>query len=482
MMMAEHHHLAKQGVDMVELRMDYIRRPVNVQRLFEQRPCPAVATCRRQQDGGRWQRSETERVALLRTAIADGADFVDIEHDLADQIPRYGNTKRIVSYHNFMETPNSLEAIHRDMKKKDPDIIKIATLANHPNDNLRALELCKNSSIPTIAFCMGDMGLPSRILCGKFGAPMTYATFHKDRQMAPGQLSWKEMLDEYRYKKIGPNTKVLGVVADPVGHSLSPRVHNACFESAGLDMIYLPFRVPAEHLQSFIDVCHHLDILGLSVTIPHKERILKSLDGYDSHVKGIKAANTVVNKDNRYFGYNTDCDAAISCLTEKFAEIKRGESLKGQVVLILGSGGTARSVAFGLKELGAEIRICGRDYRKAENLANALGCKYLDWPSRQNFEYDILVNTTPVGMHPNVDETPFDTAWLKKRAIVFDVVYNPEQTLLIKQAREFGCETITGIDMFVRQAAAQFKLFTGQNADEELIRQEIRKAINPARY
>ena len=237
MMMAEHKHLAEQGAELVELRLDYIRRPVNLKRLLKDSPCPIVATCRRPEDGGKWMKSESDRVMLLRTAIADGADYVDLEMEIAEQIPRYKDTQRIISYHNFDETPSNLEEIHHQMTELDPDIIKIATMANNPMDNVTALRLCRDSEIPTIAFCMGEMGVTSRLLCGKFGAPFTYATFSSDRKLAPGMLTFEEMRDYFQYDSITKDTKILGVIADPVAHSLSPVVHNSCIRKNKLDYL-----------------------------------------------------------------------------------------------------------------------------------------------------------------------------------------------------------------------------------------------------
>jgi len=483
MMMAEHKHLAEQGVELVELRLDYIRRSVNLRRLLEFRHCPVVATCRRKHEGGRWEHSESDRVMLLRTAIADGADYVDIEMDVADKIPRYGHTQRIVSYHNFDETPDNLEEIHHKMAQMDPDIIKIATMANNPIDNIKCLRLCRDSEIPTTAFCMGEMGLISRVLCGRSGAPMTYATFSEDRQMAPGQLSYTQMKEDFLYDSITRETQILGVIADPVAHSLSPVVHNACIREEGLDMIYLPFRVPREYLEEFIEICPEMGIRGLSVTIPHKEKCLKCINVLDDNVAGIRAANTIVFKEVNAYGYNTDCTAALTSMKQTIQSIHPDEDIfTDRRFLILGAGGVARAIAFGLSRKGASVTICARDYRKAELLAGALDCKPLDWAGRANFKATVLINCTSVGMHPNMDETPFDAEWFDKRTIVFDTVYNPEQTLFIKQARAAGCTTITGVDMFVRQAAEQFSLFTGKKPNVETIRYELKRATSAARY
>ncbi|MFP6586676.1 MAG: type I 3-dehydroquinate dehydratase, partial [Pirellulaceae bacterium] len=199
---AEHRHLVEQGARLVEMRLDYIRRNVTLKRLLKDRPSPVVMTCRRQQDGGKWEGTEENRIILLRAAIVAGADYIDLEEDIADQVPRYGATKRIISLHDFDETPQDLAAIHERLTVKDADIVKIACLANCPNDVTRMLHLLESTSIPTIGICMGDIGASSRILAGKFGSPFTYGTFHHERQLAPGQLSFQQMTDTYRYESI----------------------------------------------------------------------------------------------------------------------------------------------------------------------------------------------------------------------------------------------------------------------------------------
>ncbi len=482
MLMAEHKFLAEQGARLVELRLDYIRRSVNLRRLLADRPCPVIATVRRPHEGGKWMRSEDDRLVLLRTAIADGADYVDLESDVAGRIPRYGETRRIVSYHNFHETPDDLPAIYDMMCRLDPDVIKIATMANNPIDNVRVLRLIRNAKFPTVAFCMGEMGLPSRILCGKHGAPFTYATFNTERIMAPGQLTHEELTNNYRYEMLGRETRVLGVIADPVSHSFSPLIHNALIRKEELDMVYLPFRVPAEYLDEFMEICLELDIAGLSVTIPHKQTVLKHVNALDDVSAGIKAVNTVVFRGHGTLGFNTDCTAALESLREHLPTRYEDRPFAGLRIIILGAGGVARTIGYGLHREGAKVVICSRDYRRADSLATELQCKSMDWAGRANAECDILINATPAGMHPHLDESPFEEKWFDRSVVVFDCVYNPEQTLFIKMARAAGCPTITGVDMFVRQAARQHELFTGIKPDLEEIRAVIRRAISAARY
>ncbi len=484
MFRAEMEHLAEKGAQLLELRLDYLKGRVSLNRLIDNRPCPVVITVRRPQDGGRFSGSEEQRRVLLRAAIVAGVEYVDLEEDTAKAIPRFGKTKRIISYHDFRRTPEDLEQIHARLAALDADVVKIATMANRPHDNVRMLQLVQKAQVPTVGICMGDIGTPSRVLAGKFGAPFTYATFHHERTLAPGQLSFDEMKNVYHYDQIGPETEVYGVIADPVGHSLSPLIHNTAFRAQGLDKVYLPFRVPPDDLAEFLESdVEALGIRGLSVTIPHKERVTGYLDFMDSGVQGTGAANTVVWEDGQRKGYNTDIRAALESL-EAHMRSRGGAArdLKGRTALILGAGGVAKAIAYALTQLKMQVVISGRTLGRAEELANLFGCGVVEWEHRHEVECDLLVNCTPVGMHPKVDETPFNRSALRPEMIVFDTVYNPENTLLIKDAKETECHTITGVEMFVRQAAAQFKLFTGQQAPGGLMLKTLKAATSAVKY
>jgi 3-dehydroquinate dehydratase/shikimate dehydrogenase len=480
-LIAEHKHLAEQGAKLVELRLDYIQSAVNLNRLLPERPCPVVVTCRRERDGGKWARSEEQRQLLLRQAIVAGVEYVDLEEDIAGKIPRYGKTKRIVSYHDFQETPEDLEGLHARLASLDADVVKIATMVNHPHDNLRLLRLCRNAKVPTVAIGMGEIGTPSRVLCKRFGAPFTYASFHAERALAPGQLTFQQMRDVFRYEQINAETEFYGVVADPVAQSLSPLIHNAGFAHFKLNKVYLPFRVSSDQLPSFLADCVELGVKGLSVTIPHKEEILRHINKCDEATQKIGACNTVVFKPEGLLGYNTDYRAAMACIDQVFGGDENQSKLEGKTVLVLGAGGVSRALVYGLKRRGADVVVASRTDSKAAELATEFGARSVAWEARHTVRPVLIVNGTPVGMHPVVDEAPLDTRHLLHEMTVFDTVYNPEQTLLIKQAREIGCNTITGVDMFVGQAALQFRLFTGQAAPIELMRQVVRRAISAAK-
>ena len=385
-MMAEHRHLVQQGAQLVELRLDYITGEVNLTRLIHERPCPVLIACRRPRDGGKWSRSEEERLLLLRTAIAEGVEYVDLEEDIAGSVPRFGKTKRIVSFHDFRRTPDDLETIHHRLSGMDPDIIKLATMANHPEDNFRMMRLVEKSRIPTAGFCMGDIGIPSRILAGRFGAPFTYATFTHERVLAPGQLAFDEMTEVYQYDRIDRQTEFYCVIADPVGHSLSPQIHNAAFRHLHLNKIYVPCRVPKEDLGRFIDEAPSMGIKGLSVTIPHKETVIEKLSEVDASVRGIGAANTVIFEDGQRRGYNTDYQAAMESL--EIVMGTHGEEsetmLKGKTALVLGSGGVGKALSYGLIRRGANLVVTDGDPERARQLAARFKCRSVDWASRHS--------------------------------------------------------------------------------------------------
>jgi 3-dehydroquinate dehydratase/shikimate dehydrogenase len=480
MMIAEYHAAAGQGVELVELRLDYLRHEPDFHRLLEARPCPVIATCRRPDDGGRFTGSQEKRLTMLRFAVAAGVDYIDLEMDIAGKVPRFGNTKRIISYHNFETTPQNLRLIHNEMLGLDPDIIKIVTMAERASDNVRLLQLAQQSPVPTVAFAMGDLGIPSRVLAGKYGAPFTYGAFNKERVLAPGQLSYEQLHDVYHYDRINIDTELFGVVGDPLGHTLSPLVHNAAFQSMGMNRVYVPFRVPVDDFKSFLQQTAWLNIKGLSVTIPHKEVAVECVQQADGAVRMVGAVNTMVRREAGWEGHNTDYRAAMASLEAKLGAAA-GETapLASKTVLVLGAGGVARAIVFGLVRRGAIVTVANRNKERGQALARDAGCRFVEWPRRMSALCDILVNCTPIGMHPEVDDIPVPIGFLREGMIVFDTVYNPENTLLVKEARLRGCRVVTGVEMFVRQAVLQFQIFTEQEAPAELMEDAVRRALSP---
>jgi 3-dehydroquinate dehydratase/shikimate dehydrogenase len=329
---------------------------------------------------------------------------------------------------------------------------------------------------------MGDIGAPSRLLAGKFGAPFSYATFHHERTLAPGQLTFRQMTEIYDYDHIGPDTEIYGVIADPVGDIPHPVVHNAAFREFDLDKAYLPFRVPVEDLDQFFDDCEEMDIKGVCVWLPHKEAVVHSVQRYDEASENLRTVNTVVFEGEDRVGYNTEDQAAIDSLSSAFGEASGRDPLRGRSVLILGAGALAKAIALGMIRSGANVTVAARNMRRAEALTERLDCRLIDWDSRHAMGPNILINATPVGAHPNVDQTPYDRHHLRRSMIVFDTIYYPEQTMLIKEARQQGCPVVTGVEMFARHAAHQSRLFTGRQPPLDLMREEVKRIIRPGKY
>jgi 3-dehydroquinate dehydratase/shikimate dehydrogenase len=280
------------------------------------------------------------------------------------------------------------------------------------------------------------------------------------------------------------------VVGDPVGHSLSPLVHNRAFRDANINAVYVPFRVPRGELATFLKECEFLPVEGYSVTIPHKEEAADLADHKDETVYRIKAANTLVRGEDGFTAYNTDYQGCLDALNAHLAanppKPPEGstaqpppETLASKSVLLLGAGGIARAVAAALHDAKAGVAIANRTFDKAQRLADQIGCRSIDWGARHTLVADIIVNCTSVGMHPNVDETPMHQSFFSPATLVFDTVYTPETTLLIKEARGRGAPTLTGVELFVRQAALQFQLFTGQPGDVDRMRAMVKRALSP---
>jgi 3-dehydroquinate dehydratase/shikimate dehydrogenase len=542
MVQMEMQEAAKQGARLIELRLDYLRKAPDFHRLLASKPCPLVATVRRLVDGGKWDGGEEARLTLLRQCIVAGFDWVDLETDVLDGVRRFGEVRRINSYHNFREVPADLEKVHERMCQQDCDVVKIAVRAQHPSDNLRLLALLKNPPKPTVAFCMGDLGFLSRILQAKYGAPFTYAAFNKERNIAPGMPALADLKKVYFYDHINAATRVYALIGDPVAHSLSPLIHNPAFRKVGLNAVYVPIRVSPADLPEFLKAFERIPVEGYSVTIPHKEAAAQLAKVKDSAVQRTRAANTLLRSPEGFKAANTDYHGFIDALnallptfmhnpalnddplglhlpagalaranvpslpgtqadptaiTTSSANITTASgaalpshapvsapalemsSVQSKVALVLGAGGVARAAAHALHREGALVTVTNRTPERGQALASEIGCRFVDWNSRHTVLCDIVVNCTSVGMHPNLDESPLHPSYFKPGLVVFDTVYTPEQTLLIKEARERGCHVITGVELFVRQAARQSHLFTGREAPLEFMRGIVKRALLP---
>lgn len=522
------------GADLVEFRIDEMfsgsgdeAEEKAVLRLVAESPLPCIVTCRPTWEGGQYDGDDAARVALLErlgTAFGPGEHpprFIDIELatfersanlrqkvklavDHPEQV-RDLKTSLILSAHDFSGRPADLSRRILKMRAEPAAAVhKIAYRARSLRDNLELFDLLAGRDRPTIALGMGEFGLLSRVLAPKFGGFLTFASLRDSTVTAPGQPRISELVDLYRFRSIGPATRVYGVVGWPVGHSLSPHVHNAGFTALGIDAVYLPLPIaaaegdadaPFESLKATLgELVDHrrLDLCGCSVTIPHKEGVLRLAreSGWeiDPLATAIGAANTLTlergpdGSPSLARVMNTDAAAARDALAAAVGE------LAGKRVAVIGAGGAARAVAAGLLGAGASVVVASRRRARADAMAAALSTN-LDAGQRlvtaelaglPSLGCEAVVNCTPAGMAggPAPDESPVPEGHLKGECrVVMDTVYSPLETPLLRVARAAGCTVVDGLGMFVRQAEAQFLIWTGERPPVGLFERVARREL-----
>lgn len=477
------------GEQFLEIRMDMLDEPCQavsvIRRLKELYPeVFLLATCRRKQNGGRFKGSIPEQFKLLQAAVEAGAQAVDMEIESAavaqERLAAFQDRARlVVSYHNFQSTP-ALPPVLRKLEQAPADVYKLVTMARKPTDNHRILEVARRpQKRPLVVLAMGEVGIPSRVLSLSRHCPFTYAAPPPCRAggepraapTAPGQVSSWLLRRQYRVDRHTCATQVYGVIANPVGHSISPAVHNRAFQARRIDAVYLPFLVEERHLPDFIKLAAELPVTGFSVTIPHKQKVMRHLEGVDPEAQRVGAVNTVYRRRGHLRGANTDLMGVIKPLEKRV-------KLKNTPVLIVGTGGAARAAAFALVEKGARIFLTGRNPDRARALARVCGGEALDRERLAGRRFDVLVHATPVGMYPHVEECLFPQEIPAE--LVFDMVYNPLETQLLKNARAAGKAAISGLEMFLEQAAAQFEIWTGMTAPRLAMEAVAREILESA--
>ncbi|XP_015891009.3 bifunctional 3-dehydroquinate dehydratase/shikimate dehydrogenase, chloroplastic isoform X1 [Ziziphus jujuba] len=477
------------GADLVEIRLDSLKDfdpHDDLKTLIRGCPLPTLFTYRPTWEGGQYDGDENERLEALRFAMEFGADYIDVELQVAHEFfntilgKKAEKCKVIVSSHNYQHTPSveDLGNLVARIQATGADIVKIATTALNITDVARIFQITVHSQVPIIGLVMGERGLMSRILCAKFGGFLTFGTLDSRIVSAPGQPTIKDLLNLYNFRHIGPDTKVFGIIGKPVGHSKSPLLYNEVFKSVGFNGVYVHLLV--DDIADFLQTYSSADFSGFSCTIPHKEAALKCCDEIDPVAKSIGAVNCIIRRptDGKLCGYNTDYVGAITAIEDGLrgshnSSSLTGSPLAGKLFIVIGAGGAGKALAYGAKEKGARVVIANRTYDRARELADTIGGDALSLADLDTFHPEdgmILANTTSIGMHPKIDETPISKHALKSYSLVFDAVYTPKITRLLREADESGAITVSGLEMFIGQAYEQFERFTGLPAPKEHFR------------
>lgn len=489
--------------DLIELRMDWIADGDVSELIRAARRASAsvkiIVTCRRREESelareglealSVKERTNAAKMKLLREAVVSGADFIDIE--LAEGTravsrmralchSRPNPARLIVSWHDPYKTPSlaSLKKIFEACARAGADIVKIVSYARSLSDNAAVLNLidyAKHQGREIIAMCMGEKGRISRVLAPSRGSYLGFAVLPGGRASAPGQLTLREMRTFQKLLRphrpsVEPQQNQLHFVllGNPVRQSLSPLMHQAAFRTMGIDASYSAFCIadPAGAVSGI----RAMNIRGASVTIPFKTAVMEYLDDIDADAASVGAVNTIVNDCGRLIGHNTDWLGLMAALKEK-------TQIRGRRFVILGAGGTARAAAYGIRKEGGRPVFVNRTPEKGMALAMQFGCPFYPLAQISKIKAFGLINTTPVGMFPDIQKSPVPPSVLANYRVVADVVYNPLKTKLLRDAEAKGCKVIPGLEMFVRQGAEQLMLWTGRAAPLAVMRNAVRERL-----
>ena len=451
---------ASEGADVVELRLDCLDSLEGFERALNRVSRPVILTLRPSEQGGHRQLDQQARKAFWKTALR--TEWWDIEWDLTVETDL---SNIIISHHDFAGVPNDLTRIYERLAATRARVVKIAVQANDIVDCVPVFQLldrARGEGRDLIAIAMGNAGLATRILGPSRGAFLTYGALEEESATAPGQITAQKLRSVYRIDNIDRDTMICGLVGLPVMHSVSPHIHNAAFLNAGINGVYLPLEV--RDVATFVKRMVHprtreLDwnLRGLSVTAPHKSAVLEHLDWIAPDAEEIGAVNTIVIEDDKLRGCNTDAAGFIEPLSKVF------DSLNGVRAAVIGAGGAARAATWALLKHNSTVTLFARDDTKARVLGQQFDVSCESLSSASSFaNYDLVINATPLGSGELFDQTAATAEQLHGARCVYDLVYNPIETRLLKEACKAGCKTVRGLEMLVAQAKNQFELWTGQ--------------------
>jgi len=466
--------LAEQrGADMVELRFDLMSPLPTQLGGFSSVHIPKIATLRLASQGGRYTRSEKDRLAFFQSAMKAGFHLIDLESSspLWDRREKeLRGAHLICSYHDFERTPSGGAILEMMVKASSGAAIpKAAFRVNEIKDLLSIIDAARMFSATGKEFVligMGELGEVTRVCADRIGSAFTYASLEKGREAAPGQVD----LDSLR--RLQDGKVITGIIGHPLSHSLSPAMHESAFLACGIPGRYLTFPVRGDELETFLQVAVEVEMRGFNVTIPHKESIVPLLDRLDPTAEAVRAVNTVVLEGGDAIGYNTDVHGIVMALKE------HGVEVKGRKALVLGAGGAARAACAALAGQGARITVANRTRAKAESLAQRFkNIHAVPVEDAQRESFDLVINCTPLGMKGFPDELPISPVIFHEGQFVMDTIYNPPLTRLLQEAQKRGAQIANGESMLVHQALRSFEIWTGKVPPAESMARALREGL-----
>lgn len=459
----------EKGADLAEVRFDLLTEPPSDLTPLKNAPLPKMATLRSKAHGGEWGGGDKAKFNLYRRAIRAGFKLIDLEDDsplLGSRDRELRKAELVISHHELGEAPSEGRIIEiMLLAGARGDLAKGAFVVNTVGGLHRLVQAGKLLSLTGRKFVLlgtGDLGPITRMRYRRLGSSMTYASLEPGKETAPGQV------DVATLKKMEDGV-ITGITGMPLGHSFSPVLHSAAFEAAGIAGEYLKFPAHESELPQLMSIMRELDIAGLNVTIPHKERVMEHLDKIEASAEEVGAVNVIVNRKGRLIGMNTDT----SGLAQAFKSA--GADVKGRRSLIIGAGGAARACAAFLRREGADIVIANRTRPRAKEVAKRFSGQAVSLDEAAGMDFDVIVNCTPLGMEGFPSQLPIDPAVFRPGQVVMDVIYNPERTPFLTEAEGRGCKTIPGREMLIYQAMDAFEAWTGQRPSYEVMAEAVRK-------
>jgi 3-dehydroquinate dehydratase/shikimate dehydrogenase len=446
--------------DLVELRLDSTRDP-DAAAALAGRHKPVIVTCRPTWEGGWFTGSEEERLRILGEALSGGAEYVDVEFKapFRDLVRQTGGRRIVISHHDFEGMPAHGPALAGAMRATGAEVVKVAGTAQSLSDCIRLREIARAAGHSSVLVAMGEAGIATRVLPERFGSRWSYA----GERVAPGQITSDRLRGEFGFRRLDANTALYGVIGRPIAHSLSPAMHNAALCAAGRNAVYLP--LAASDYADFLAFADTIGVAGASVTAPFKVDAFQGADEWDEVARRMQSANTLRRDGQRWLARNTDAEGFLAPLEP----VMRAKPTLGARATVLGAGGAARTVAHALASVGMQVTLSARREAQAREVAGFAQASVGSWPPSRG-SWDLLVNATPVGTAPGVDDSPLPDDFVFDGHLVYDLVYNPPRTRLLRDAAEAGCRILGGLEMLIGQAQAQFEWWTGQRPDPDLMR------------
>ena len=458
---------AHQG-DLVEVRLDRFDKAPDFKELLAARRKPVILTCRRGKDGGDWHGSEEERLALLRQAIVHKADYVEIELDVADQVRPFPGAKRVISYTNLGETPDDIADVYNQARAKNPDVIKLTTLARTPEEAWPLLQILARSSVPTVAVGLGKPGVMLTILGKKIGAPWAYAALGRGLETYPGEPTVEDLETVYHYHSIGRTTPLIGVTGFDERATATAAGLNAALAHLNLPARCWPVAVGSPGL--FRKIIDAAKLAAVVVDDSHQGVALGLATELDASAEQAHAADLLLHKADRWRGYHTQCGAAVAALEAGLAaRAPSANGLQGKIVAVVGTGNVAASLARAVQARGAGLLIASHVRDRAQRLAQELGCRYIQFEALYSTLHDVLAvceeEHDPRGRSAAASVHP---GYLRPGMAVLDLTAGLRRSPLLREAEARGCVAVVPGRLFVDQLAAQARLLTGTEVPHEV--------------